>query len=79
MRKHLAISLSLAVCLASLTLALAAPQDKGAPPAVKGRGGKKGPAGPLPRLSDGKPDLTGVWNGFAGGAARGAAAPNIQP
>ncbi len=66
--------------VASLTLAIA--QDKGAPPPPAkgpGRAAKKGPAGPLPRLSDGKPDLTGIWNGFAGGAARGADAPNIQP
>src|SRR5438876_5484972 len=57
-------------------------QDKGAPPVQGkgfGRGGKKGPAGPLPRLSDGKPDITGVWNGFGGGGARGAPGPNIQP
>ena len=80
MRKNLALFVAIAATVASLTLAIA--QDKGAPPPQgkgPGRGGKKGPAGPLPRLSDGKPDLTGVWNGFAGGAARGAPAPNIQP
>jgi len=78
-RKSLAVFVAIAT-VASLTLAIA--QDKGAPPPQgngPGRGGKKGPAGPLPRLSDGKPDITGVWNGFAGSAARGAPAPNIQP
>ncbi len=58
-------------------------QDKGAkgsvPPAGrgKGRGGaKKGPPGPVPRLSDGKPDLTGIWNGFGGS---GQDAPDMLP
>jgi len=65
-----------------LTLPTATPQDKGAPPdaaKAKGRGGrgggKRGPAGPLPRLSDGHPDLSGVWNGFGGGGA----APEMLP
>ena len=30
----------------------------------------------MPRLSDGHPDLSGVWNGFGGS---GADAPNMQP
>jgi hypothetical protein len=30
----------------------------------------------LPRLSDGHPDLTGIWNGFGGS---GGDAPNMQP
>jgi hypothetical protein len=72
----------MAATVASLTVALA--QDKGAPlpgaPQAKGRGfgrgGKKGPAGPLPRLSDGKPDITGVWNGFGGS---GQDAPDMLP
>jgi len=68
-RKNLTIFVLTAVTVASLTLAVA--QNPAAPPAQgKGRGGgrgaKKGPAGLLPRLSDGKPDLTGVWNGFGG-------------
>jgi hypothetical protein len=51
----------------------------GAPPGGrgKGRGGaKKGPPGPVPRLSDGKPDLTGIWNGFGGS---GQDAPDMLP
>jgi len=71
--------------LATAVLAFAAssfsqqPQGRGAPPAP-GRGARPpGPAGPLPRLPDGHPDLTGIWNGFAGGAARGADAPNLLP
>jgi hypothetical protein len=78
-RKNLTIFVLTAVTVASLTLAVA--QNPAAPPAQgKGRGGgrgaKKGPAGPLPRLSDGKPDLTGVWNGFGGS---GNDAPNMLP
>jgi len=66
------------------TIATAAPpQDKGgdkAPPPAQGKGrgfarAKKGPPGPLPRLSDGHPDLTGIWNGFGGSGST----PNLQP
>src|SRR5436305_342137 len=51
-----------------------------APPA-RGRGfGRgprpKGPPGPVPRLPDGKPDLTGIWNGFGGS---GQDAPDMLP
>ena len=83
MRKNLTIVVVAVAALASFTLAVA--QDKGAAPLPgapqgrgrgPGRGAKKGPAGPLPRLSDGKPDLTGVWNGFGGS---GQDAPNMQP
>jgi hypothetical protein len=69
-----------------LVIATALAQDKGPAPAQGpgqgkakggfGRGARKGPAGPLPRLSDGHPDLTGIWNGFGGS---GADAPNMQP
>ncbi|MBV8728807.1 MAG: hypothetical protein JO336_03255, partial [Acidobacteriia bacterium] len=39
----------------------------------RGRGApRKGPAGPLPRLSDGHPDITGIWNGFGGSGQSGA-------
>ena len=56
-----------------------APQASGAAPTPQGRGARPpGPPGPLPRLTDGHPDLTGIWNGFAGGA-RGADAPNMLP
>jgi hypothetical protein len=45
--------------------------------AGRGRGApRKGPSGPLPRLSDGHPDLTGIWNGFGGS---GQAGPNMLP
>jgi hypothetical protein len=57
----------------------APPQGRGAPP---GRGARpQGPPGPVPRLPDGHPDLTGIWNGFAavGGVARGGDAPNMLP
>jgi hypothetical protein len=86
-RKNLAILTVTPVVVAaaalSLAVALVAQQDQAAPPA-QGRGGKnpgrgarkKGPPGPVPRLSDGHPDLSGVWNGFGGS---GADAPNMQP
>ena len=64
---------------AQQTPGAAAPQGRGAPP---GRGARpQGPPGPVPRLPDGHPDLTGIWNGFAavGGVARGGDAPNMLP
>jgi hypothetical protein len=68
---------------AALAIAIATaapPQDQPPPPQPKqkgfGRGARKGPAGPLPRLSDGHPDLTGIWNGFGGS---GNDAPNMFP
>lgn len=81
--KYLAIA---AAAVLGWTLATtAAPQDqageKAAPPTQGkakgfGRGApKKGPAGPLPRLSDGHPDLTGIWNGFGGSGQT----PSLQP
>jgi hypothetical protein len=43
----------------------------------RGRGApRKGPPGPLPRLSDGHPDITGIWNGFGGSGQPG---PNMMP
>ncbi len=83
MRKNLQILLVTAATVVSLGLATVAAQDNGAPPAPGkgkgrgfGRGAKKGPPGPLPRLSDGHPDLTGIWNGFGGS---GQDAPNMKP
>jgi hypothetical protein len=61
----LAISLALAPMLAQDDA-----KGKGAPRAGKAGGAKgkgfaveEGPPGPVPLLSDGKPDLSGVWNG----------------
>jgi len=34
-----------------------------------------GPPGPVPRLSDGHPDLSGVWNGFGGSGGQGPMQP----
>ena len=64
---------------AQQTPGAAAPQGRGAPPARGAR--PQGPPGPVPRLPDGHPDLTGIWNGFAavGGVARGGDAPNMLP
>src|ERR1039458_3744336 len=56
-RPLMPMRLSNLVVLALLsTLSVAAQiTGRGAPP--------PGPPGPVPRLSDGKPDLTGIWNG----------------
>ena len=43
--------------------------------AQRGRGAARGPAGPLPMLWDGHPDLTGIWTGI-GFTGR---APEILP
>jgi hypothetical protein len=43
--------------------------------AQRGRGAARGPAGPLPTLWDGRPDLTGIWTGI-GFTGR---APEILP
>jgi len=84
-RKQVAIFIFTAAAAATLTLALAQDPDQGGPPPAGapkakgkgfGRAAKKGPAGPLPRLSDGHPDITGIWNGFGGS---GADAPNMKP
>src|SRR5580658_4152594 len=41
-----------------------------------GRGPRAvGPPGPVPRLSDGHPDLSGVWNGFGGSGQDGPMQP----
>ena len=67
---------------AVMTLAVAAAfaQDAGAP-LPPARGGRarvrpKGPPGPVPRMTDGHPDLTGIWNGFGGSGQPG---PNMMP
>jgi hypothetical protein len=77
-----------ATTVLSMLVATAPAQDKGADKAGAkaaapggrgkggGRGARKGPPGPVPRLSDGHPDLSGVWNGFGGS---GGDAPNMQP
>jgi hypothetical protein len=50
-------ALPILILAAVVSLSEAAPQS---PPAAK-------PAGPAPRLADGKPDLTGVWTPAGGG------------
>ena len=79
-RSHMKRTLLLSAAIAAAIFAFAEsagaqqnptapPQGRGAPP---GRGARpQGPPGPVPRLPDGHPDLTGIWNGFAavGGVA----------
>jgi len=74
----------IAALVVGLSISLLARQNQGAaPPQAPGRGNApgrgarpRGPAGPLPRLADGHPDLTGIWNGFGGS---GQDAPNMMP
>ncbi len=66
-----------------LTFANAAPQQSDATTAQKatntGRGNRrKGPPGPVPRLADGKRDLSAIWNTF-GSVGREQKAPNMLP
>jgi len=71
--KRLVILSAVAVAFALMTLSVppAAAQQRRAPP----------PTGPVPRLPDGKPDLSGVWNGggpvgdLAQGLAKGDTIP----
>ncbi|PWU07749.1 MAG: hypothetical protein C5B51_09400 [Terriglobia bacterium] len=62
--------------IAAFLLGAALAQNPAAPPPDgrgRGRGApKKGPPGPLPRMADGKPDITGIWNGFGGSGQPGA-------
>ena len=73
MAKRLVILSAVAVVFALMSLSVppAAAQQRRAPP----------PTGPVPRLPDGKPDLSGVWNGggpvgdLAQGLAKGDTIP----
>lgn len=79
-RKPFAILFIVSLTLICVALAYAAPQDGAPAPAqAKGKAGGRarqvGPPGPVPKLSDGKPDLSGIWNLFTGGGA----APEMLP
>src|SRR5690349_7158768 len=80
-RSKLIIVLVIATFGLGWALSAVAGQNQGAAPPQQGqraaRGARpRGPAGPLPRLSDGHPDLTGIWNGFGGS---GNDAPDMHP
>src|ERR1700683_5289051 len=76
MRKHLALSAGTAAVALFVSLALTPSAARSQAPLnpsfgaaqAKGKAGAKGalppgPPGPTPRLPDGKPDFTGIWNG----------------
>ena len=83
MKRNPALVFAAAAAFLGFFAARGAPQEpgdkNGPPPQGKkgfGRGApKRGPAGPLPRLSDGHPDLTAIWNGFGGSGQT----PSLQP
>ena len=83
MTKRFASSLTMAAAVAVALLSVAAPgqgQGKG-----KGKGGgPKGPTGPvthkpIPRTADGKPDLSGTWQGGGVSITGEAGAPPLFP
>ena len=68
MKKTLTGGIMTAAALAAALLLLQAPADSQAPADGKDGGkakakGKARPTGPTPRLANGKPDLSGLWNG----------------
>ena len=75
MRNKLVTLFVIATMVLAVAESTAAGQDQGA--AAAGRGARpQGPPGPVPRLADGHPDLTGIWNGFGGS---GSDAPDMLP
>jgi hypothetical protein len=62
------------LCVCAAAMVAITPLNAQGPPG-RGRGAARGPAGPLPRLADGHPDLTGIWTGI-GFSGR---APEILP
>ena len=76
MRNKFVMLFVIATTVLAFAESAAAGQTQGAP-AAAGRGARpQGPSGPVPRLPDGHPDLTGIWNGFGGS---GADAPDMLP
>ena len=71
---------AMALCLTLATAAAQQNDEAAAKKATgKGRGNRpKGPPGPVPRLADGKPDLSGIWKIF-GSVGREEKAPNMLP
>ncbi|MDE3157159.1 MAG: hypothetical protein KGM92_00120 [Acidobacteriota bacterium] len=69
-----------AAAVLALGAVMVVAQGAGVPPVPgpgrRARAPRKGPPGPLPRMADGRPDLTGIWNGFGGSGQPG---PNMLP
>jgi hypothetical protein len=80
MRKHLALSAGTVAVALLVSLVLAPSPARSQQPApkgaAKGKAAPAGPQGPTPRLPDGKPDLTGIWNGQRTVSQDG---PHLQP
>jgi hypothetical protein len=69
--------LAVAGAIGAMTF-LVAQTPAGNPPAAKaGKKGKATPQGPLPRLPDGTPDLSGLWSG--GGSNSGDISKGLKP
>lgn len=76
-RTMLPIAAAMTLVLTAGTVVAQQPDAPPAPGRGRGRGApRRGPAGPLPRLSDGHPDITGIWNGFGGS---GNPSPDLLP
>src|SRR5579871_4044300 len=91
MKKSLFLPAAVAAAVMCLNIGSLAQDGPAAGGQKQGRARKpgRGPAGPVARMSDGKPDLTGIWNGFqqvnekgeliAGGAGESSDAPPMLP
>src|SRR5439155_1476632 len=81
-RKKVTFPFAMATMTLGWAVSVVGRQNPVAAQAAQGRGSAgrgarpQGPAGPLLRLADGNPDLTGIWNGFGGSGGDG---PNMLP